>query len=172
MTTKENTWEACPRCGKRSRRSDCLMCKVCNDEFVENNATAILEERPIADKFETVATDGQETLRQKLKELAETESKKQERRNELWRNAELTVARRLRSQEVRVSSKTRRAATVKTFRESKETDEKLEKISRKVHGLRKSIDSLKNFLAGLEQKQEEYARKQQEEESREELHVA
>jgi len=158
----EKTYEICPICIKKTRRSDCLVCQACRpllDRINERDAKILASlvsgdtTRSIVDTFRLVVIRGRRGLRDLQTYRVEAISRKEKKSNEFWEKAGAQVTAFLRGKEVQhISDKIRRDAQVEILKNLKGKDEEFHQICREVVRREKSVESLQIYLAGIEKK--------------------
>ena len=156
MTEQDITWETCPTCGQRERRSDCLLGRKCRQEYDEETATALANGGEVVDMFDLAETEGKQTLENLQEELQEVGAEKTKRHDVLWRKAGSQVQANLESQRVfNITDGIRRNAKIKLFRQLRDEDDEYQRLSKKAHRLKKAVESLQEYLAELPARREE-----------------
>ena len=141
---KKNKKECCPGCGYRKRFPEHPLCPSCNKIYINETAEAAAEgeEMPIS-RMEWAIKKGEKTLSRLQEELKEARKKESQKQQPYWDQAHKRIQENLGGK--RIDKKAYHKAVGKQFKKLwKGSSES--KISRKVYGLKKAIESLKKFL--------------------------
>lgn len=165
-TTK--TYETCPICRQRTRRSDCLVGQSCGcrarlNRIEERNGKILASEdktRLIVDIFGLVLIRGQRNLQKLQRYYVQVITEKKQKSAELWRKAESKVIAYLRDREERnVSREARHNAGMEILRQSKQEDKEFHHLCRQAIKWEKAAESLRTYLSGIKKKHEEHQEK-------------
>lgn len=171
--TRNNNKETCPCCGYRTRYPEHPLCPYGNSEYVKIAETAKQNgQKIILTRIDYAKQKGVVTLERLRSELAVAQRQEQEKQQPFWNKAHTDVRASVRTEMIEMANKVllyQRAEIPQIgisrdeynkkvgvrFNELWNADEDNKKLSRKVYGLRKAVESLKKLLESFEQQNKE-----------------
>ncbi len=151
-----NNRETCPGCGNRMRYPEHPLCSLCNVQYLDETATALEKEEPILNRLSWVAEKGKITLQQSEEKLEIKEREEGKEKQLIWNQAHQQIKAELQRQKIlRIDKLAYNKAVGKRFERLWNAKKRNQQLSRQVYAIRKAIESLKKFLAGLETKAEQ-----------------
>lgn len=145
-----NHKETCPVCGKHARYPEHPLCPGCNKQYIQEIAEEVAlvdSEEPILTRVEWAVPKGRETLQRVQKELEVAESMEREKQKPYWEQAHREVQENLKKRGlVRIDPQAFNKAKGLRFGRLWNNDPEHTKLSKRVFGLRKAVESLEGFL--------------------------
>ncbi len=144
----QTTWETCPISGLRERRSDCVLGRESRKKYNETIEQALASGGQIIDMFVLAETEGEKTLEQLKEKWHEVATEKTNRHKFLFNRAKTQLQANLSSQKstYHITDGIRHRAKMQIFEKMRIEDEECQKLSRKIHGLKKAVGSLQKYL--------------------------
>lgn len=146
----QTTWETCPISGLRERRSDCVLGRESRKEYDDTVEQTLANGGQIIDMFVLAETEGEKTLERLKEKWHEVATEKTNRHKFLFNRAEIQLQANLSSQKsagaYHVTDGIRHRAKMQIFEKMRSEDEECQKLSIKIHGLKKAVGSLQKYL--------------------------
>lgn len=155
----KNIKEACPVCGRRTRYPEHPMCPECNNKYTEEvNSAGNGDIVVIITRMQYAISRGEITLEMLRNDLRALGKGLEEKQKPVWGKAHAKAVNDLREKGIVATDKKSYGKAVgEVFASLWNANPENSRLSKKVYGLKKRVESLEKFLSEAKQKEKENA---------------